>query len=103
MTCISLPSPYHFFRVSEGLVVIPYVPPVPITGITSDTNGVLLQWLAPSNTRFQVQWTLSLDPPAWASFGTILTSTNGVFSFLDDGSQSGGLDGPRFYRLRQVP
>ena len=101
--CISLPSPYHFFRVSEGLVVTPYVPPVRITSITSDTNGVLLQWLAPTNSQFQAQWTLSLAPPAWTNFSNTLTYTNGAFSFLDDGSQSGGLGGRRYYRLQQLP
>ena len=101
--CISLPSPYHFFRVSEGLVVTPYVPPVRITRITADTNGVRLQWLAPTNSQFQAQWTPSLAPPAWTNFTNTLTSTNGAFSFLDDGSQSGGLAGPRYYRLQQLP
>jgi hypothetical protein len=101
--CVSLPSLYHFFRVSEGLVVTPYVPPVRITGITADTNGVLLQWLAPTNSQFQAQWTPSLTPPAWTNFTNTLTSTNGAFSFLDDGSQAGGLAGPRYYRLQQLP
>ena len=101
--CISLPSTCHFFRVSEGLVVTPYVPPVRITSITSNTNGVLLQCLGPANSRFQAQWTPSLAPPAWTPFTNTLTSTNGVFSFLDDGSQSGGLAGPRYYRLQQLP
>jgi subtilisin-like proprotein convertase family protein len=101
--CISLPSPYHFFRISEGLVLTPYVPPVRITSITADTNGVRLQWLAPTNSQFQAQWTASLAPPAWNSFTNTLTSTNGAFSFLDDGSQSGGLVGPRYYRLQQLP
>jgi hypothetical protein len=101
--CIALPSPCCFFRVTEGLVVTPYVPPVRITSITSDTNGVLLQWLAPANSQFQAQWTLSLAPPAWTPFTNILTSTNGAFLFLDDGSQSGGLASPRYYRLQQLP
>jgi hypothetical protein len=101
--CISLPSPYHFFRVSEGLVVAPYVPPFRIASITVDTNGVFLQWFAPTNSQFQAQWTPSLTPPAWTAFTNILTSTNGAFSFLDDGSQSGDLAGPRYYRLKQLP
>ena len=84
-------------------MVTPYVPPVRITSITRDTNGVLLQWLAPTNSQFQAQWTPSLTPPAWTTFTNILTSTNGVFSFLDDGSQSDGLAGPRYYRLQQLP
>jgi subtilisin family serine protease/subtilisin-like proprotein convertase family protein len=101
--CISLPSVYHFFRVSEGLVVTPYIPPVRITSITADTDRVLLQWLASANSQFQAQWTPSLAPPAWTNFTHTLTSTNGVFSFLDDGSQSGGLAGARYYRLKQLP
>ena len=101
--CISLPSPYHFIRVSEGLVVTPYIPPVRITSISADTNGVLLQWLALTNNQFQAQWTPSLAPPAWTTFTNTLTSTNGAYSFLDDGSQSGGLAGARYYRLKQLP
>jgi hypothetical protein len=101
--CISLPSPYHFFRVSEGLVVTPYIPPVRITSISADTNGVLLQWLALTNNQFQAQWTPSLTPASWTNFTNTLTSTNGSFSFLDDGSQSGGLAGARYYRLKQLP
>jgi hypothetical protein len=101
--CIALPSPNHFFRVSEGLVNTPYIPPLRITRISSDTNGVLLQWLAPSNSQFQAQWTPVLAPPAWTRFTNILTSTNGAFSFLDDGSQTAGLAAPRYYRLQQLP
>jgi subtilisin-like proprotein convertase family protein len=101
--CIALPSPCHFFRVSEGLVVTPYVPPLRITSITLGTSGVLLQCIAPINTQYQAQWTPSLAPPAWTSFTNLLTSTNGAFSFLDDGSQSGGLAAPRYYRLQQLP
>jgi hypothetical protein len=101
--CIALPSPYHFFRVSEGVAVIPSAPPVRITSIARDTNGVRLQWLAPTNSQFQVQWTPSLAPPAWNTFTNIFTSTNGAFSFLDDGSQSGGLAGRRYYRLKLWP
>ena len=101
--CIPLPSPCHFFRVSEGLAVTPSAPSVVITNITRDTNGVRLQWLAATNSQFQVQWTPSLAPSAWSLFTNILTSSSGVFSFLDDGSQSGGFAGRRYYRLQQLP
>jgi subtilisin family serine protease/subtilisin-like proprotein convertase family protein len=101
--CLPLPSAYQFFRVGEGLVVTPYVPPIRIGSINVGTNGVLLQWVAPTNSLFQAQWTLSLAPPAWSAFTNVLTSTNGLFWFLDDGSQSGDLTGPRCYRLQQLP
>jgi len=69
------------------------------------TNGFLLTWFAPTNDLFQVQWTDNLAPPAWNTFTNIIgytgpvTPTNGLFSFFDDGSQSGGLGPMRFYRL----
>jgi subtilisin-like proprotein convertase family protein len=100
---LPLPSAYQFFRVTEGLVITPYVPPLRITRISSNTNGVLLQWLAPSNSQFQAEWTPVLVSPSWTSFTNILTSTNGAFSFLDDGSQTTGLAAPRYYRLQQLP
>lgn len=101
--CVPLPSPYNFFRVGEGIVVKLEVPLVSIDGITFATNGVLLHWLAPTNSQFRVQWTPSLAPPAWDTFTDIVTSTNGAFEFLDDGSQTGGFDSPRCYRLERVP
>jgi subtilisin family serine protease/subtilisin-like proprotein convertase family protein len=101
--CVPLPSPWSFFRVAEGLAIAPYVPPFRIANIICDTNGVRLQWLAPSNSHFQAQWTPSVAPPAWTSFTNILTSTNGVFSFRDDGSETAGPAAPRYYRLLQLP
>jgi len=101
--CVSLASSNHIFRVAEGLVITPYVAPVHISRIALGTNGVLLEWAAPTNSQFQALWTPSLFAPAWTGFTNILVSTNGEFSFLDDGSQSGGLAGPRYYRLEQLP
>ena len=101
--CIPLPSPYHFFRVREGLVVTPYVPPVRITSITSDTNGVLLQWLAPTNSQFQVAVDSFPRAPGLDLLHQYPHLHQRRFPFLDDGSQSGGLAGPRYYRLQQLP
>ena len=101
--CIDLPSPYYFFRVSEGLVVTPYAAPIRIISITCDTNGVRLQWLAPTQAQFQVEWSPTLAPPAWTNFTNTITSSNGAFSFLDPGAPAGDLAGPRYYRLQQLP
>jgi hypothetical protein len=103
--CLPLPSEYHFFRVREGLVLAPPPPPplpVSITSILCETNGVLLQWAAPTNCQFNVQWAAAL-PAGWNTFTNGVASTNGAFWFLDDGSQSGGLGPTRYYRLRQGP
>jgi subtilisin-like proprotein convertase family protein len=101
--CVPLPSPYSFFRVHEGLVVVPVIVPVRITSIGVSTNGVLLAWTTPASNQCQVQWTASLVPPAWNTLTNMITQTNGAASFLDDGSQTGGLGGPRYYRLVQLP
>ena len=108
------------FTVSFGLEVnfhlIPTnVPasPINISGIIytniSGTPGFLFIWYAPTNDLFRVQWTGSLSPPiVWNMFTNLIrytgpvTPTNGLFSFFDDGSQSGGLGSMRFYRVLQV-
>lgn len=98
--CVPLPSPLHFFRVHEGLVLVP--PPL-IIGSIAWTNGLLLNWTSATNNQFRVQWTSAMAPAAWTNFTNIITSANGAFSFLDDGSQTGGAAQTRFYRLVQLP
>ena len=57
------------------------------------TNGFLLSWYAPTNEAFEVQESSSLQPVMWNTFSNIvtytgpLTSTNGLFTFFDNGSQ----------------
>ena len=81
------------------------VNPLPVLGSTTFTNGgFLLTWYAPTNDRFQVQFTDSLSPVNWQSFSNVVsytgppTPTNGLFTFFDDGSQY-PFTGLRFYRL----
>ncbi len=68
-------------------------------------NGYLLTWLAPTNYQFKVQWNAALGSATWLSFTNLVsytgpvTASNGVFTYFDDGSQSGGLGALRFYRL----
>ncbi|MBI3848777.1 MAG: hypothetical protein HY298_04755, partial [Verrucomicrobia bacterium] len=49
------------------------------------------------------QWTPSLAPTTWNTFTNIVTSATGNFTFVDDGSQTGGLGATRFYRLLLYP
>jgi subtilisin-like proprotein convertase family protein len=100
------------FAVTYGIEVdfhLLTVPPIAISSITQ-TNiggkfGFLLKWFAPTNDIFQVQWTPSLSPVNWQTFSNIITyigpptPTNGLFTFFDDGSQTGGFGPMRFYRL----
>jgi len=64
---------------------------------------LLLQWTAPPASQFQVQWSPTLPAVPWNTFNGLVSSTNGSFSFLDDGSQTVGIGPARFYRLLQLP
>jgi len=101
--CNPLPSPYHFFRVGEGLVLSTYAPPPRIQSPVLGTNSVTLRWNGPTTAAYNVQWTPALAPPVWTSFTNVITSVTGLFEFTDDGTQTAGLDPLRFYRLIQLP
>jgi subtilisin family serine protease/subtilisin-like proprotein convertase family protein len=105
--CVPLPSTNHFFRVHEGIVLDNGTPYPSVAGtigsIAMSASGIRLQWSAPVGAKFQVQWSPSLSAPVWNNFSNIITSDTGTFSFLDDGSQSGGLGTRRFYRFVRVP
>jgi subtilisin-like proprotein convertase family protein len=99
--CLPLPSSYQYFRVCEGIVLAPALPI--IDALTELPSGMMLSWNAPTNTHYQVQWSPSLAPVDWRNLGPSLNSTTGIFFYIDDGTQTGGLLAPRFYRLEQLP
>lgn len=69
------------------------------------TNGYLVQWGAPANDQFHLQWSPALAPANWVNFNGVISvtsvtgGTNGAFQYFDDGSQTGGFGTTRFYRL----
>ena len=101
--CVPLPSPCHFFRVHEGLAVVPMVVPVRITSITHGHERRAAGLV--HNGQQPVSGAVDGVPlrSVWNTLTNLITPTNGAASFLDDGSQSGGLHGPRYYRLQQLP
>ncbi len=96
-------SPFHFFRVVEGLALDTVVAAPVITSITHTNNTIVLEWTGPVSAAYQVQWSPVLTPPTWTSFPDIVTSTTGLFRFVDDGTQTGGFGVTRYYRLQQLP
>ncbi|MCW5555650.1 MAG: S8 family serine peptidase [Verrucomicrobiae bacterium] len=96
-------SPFHFFRVVEGLALDTVVAAPVITSITHTNNTIVLEWTGPVSATYQVQWSPVLAPPSWTSFSEIVSSTTGVFRFVDDGTQTGGFGVTRYYRLQQLP
>ena len=96
--------------VDFNLLVLANPPPPPLVGgpvIKAGANsfngtGLHLKWAAPAGQKFQVQYSNVL-PAIWQTIPTVITSGTGLFEFNDDGSQTGGANAQRFYRLIQVP
>jgi hypothetical protein len=101
--CIQLPSPYHFFRLVEGLSPQSAGNRIAFTGMSYGTNGVTFRWTAPPNQRYAVEWSATLSPPLWQPYPDYITSTNTAYVFTDDGSKTGGLGISRYYRFFLVP
>ena len=77
-----------------------FVSPFPsITNVTVTATNVALQWFAPTNDQFQVQWTTNLAPPSWTVFPDIITSSTGAFSFVDTNPAAA----MKFYQLLLLP
>jgi len=80
------------------------VPQLVFGGVKVTGGGVQLQWIASPGAQVQVQWTTNIMPPVvWNTITNPSTTTsNGVSTFKDDGSQSAPLGAMRFYRLLQM-
>lgn len=101
--CVPLPSPIQFFRVREGQALSPYTPQPYITRILKRFNGVEITWSGPPGQQYKVEWSPTLVPTVWTQFTETITSTTGIYQYLDDGSQTGGFNGTRYYRLVLLP
>jgi hypothetical protein len=74
----------RFYRLQLVGILPPATTSVPIGGITSTNGGFLLTWFAATNDQFNVRWATNLVPPInWTAFPDLITSTNGVFTFMD--------------------
>lgn len=105
--CLDQPTPYQFFQVVQlGGSSAPPPPAQPIRfdigGLAFSGSGFTLRWTAEANLRFRVEHAASL-PAAWLLLTNIVTSATSNYSFTDDGTQTGGLNGIRYYRVRHEP
>jgi alpha-tubulin suppressor-like RCC1 family protein/subtilisin-like proprotein convertase family protein len=104
----------RFYRLILAGLIPPTQTNVPsISSVTSTnmgtTNGFSINWSAPTNELFEVQWTTNLMPvilwhtfPNIIAYSTLSNPTNGLFNLFDDGSQ-GGLGPLKLYRLILLP
>jgi subtilisin-like proprotein convertase family protein len=88
-----------------------YISTNPITGpgitITNNggTNGFLVQWSGSTNYQYGIQWKTNLSPVfPWNTvtnpvINVTYVSTNGNYSWFDDGSLTGGWPPQKFYRV----
>ena len=71
-----------------------------ISGASVTSSSAQLQWEAPTDAQFQVEWATNLSQPmVWMTNDAIITATNGVFNFTDPGATNSPM---RFYRLLRV-
>jgi hypothetical protein len=98
-------GPMKFYR----LIAWPFMTPIPqtlsISSVTvtniGGTNDLVLWWSAPTNYQYGIQWTTNLTLPFsnWSIIASpVLTLTNGVYTFIDNG-QTGPPAGAKFFRL----
>ena len=100
---------YH--NLSQGIVKALTAGQGPVQPVVAQINsfertrgGITLYWAGNWTARYQVQWKAVENSTNWNTFslGTI-TSPDGNFSFLDDGSETASIGDSRYYRLLQIP
>ena len=97
-------SPVTVSLLVNAVTPPPPVAPPTITSATISTNGLTLGWTSDAGRQFRAQWATNIAPPiVWFSFTNIITSAGTNYTFLDDGSQTGGFGPMRFYRLLNFP
>ncbi len=73
----------------------------PAIAVSPSSGSATLKWSASPTAQFQVKWTDDLTQP-WQTDTNVITSSDGNFTFTDDGSQTAPLGPKRFYQLVQI-
>ena len=96
-------SPVTVSMLVNAVVPVPATPAT-ITSAVVSTNGLTLGWTSNAGRQFRAQWATNIAPPiVWNTFTNIITSAGTNYTFLDDGTQTGGFGPMRFYRLINYP
>jgi subtilisin-like proprotein convertase family protein/subtilisin family serine protease len=108
--CIALPSSHQFYRIAlvdgvvagDGQGVGGDVIPATIDSVTLENGQVKVKWTGVSGMAYRVSFADALVGP-WLEIPETVSSGTNSFEFSDDGSLTGGLQSPRFYRVEQLP
>jgi hypothetical protein len=99
------PAPFKLYRVLAGSAPPPIVTTITPTIAVSGTVATLA-WAANAGLNFEVQYTAGIPASGtltWITLTGPITYANGVYTFTDDGTQSGGFTGFKLYRVVQLP
>ena len=77
------------------------LPSLQFSAVTTSGSSVTLSWNSLAGVGYQVQYSASAAPTAWAALGGKVTASSSVTSVTDNGALAGGAQ--RFYRLVLVP
>jgi hypothetical protein len=78
------------------------LPALVFGSVTTSSSGVTLKWTASPGAQFQVQWKNDLTQPWNTITNPATTTSGGVSTFTDDGSQTAPPGAMRFYRIVQI-
>ena len=70
-----------------------------INSVTLQANGCMLSWDSRPSVTYRMQWKNALIGATWQSISPDFIGTGSTMSWLDNGSQTGGLTATRFYRM----
>jgi subtilisin family serine protease/subtilisin-like proprotein convertase family protein len=73
------------------------------SAVGTSSAGVQLTWAADQNAHYMVQWKNGLVGTWNTIVNPSTTTSNGIATFIDNGSQSAPLGSMRFYRLVWIP
>ena len=89
-------NPYTVVKMRSAFIIAPVIDP---GSLVKTKTQFSFAWTAPTNISYQVDYSTRLLS-GWTTFTNIITSTNGSFTFTDNGTNSGGFGNTKFYRLR---
>ena len=92
-------NPYTVLKMRSAFAIVPQINPS--TLVKTKTN-FSFAWSAPTNIVYQVGCSTNLLK-SWITLTNLITLTNGTFNFTDPGTNSGGFDKVKFYRLQSSP
>ena len=86
-------------RIGQALFA---VGPANIDSVSFANGQITVRWSGMSGLAYRISFANSLLGP-WNDIPQVITSETDSFEFVDDGSLTGGLLSPRFYRVNLLP